>query len=201
MNYQSLNSTITPIKKGSEDYKLISKFIADGGNSYKMVDCFSIARNGEDKTFNPKKIGNKMLLWHGSRFSNYAGIIRQGLRIAPPEAPHNGYLSGKGIYFATNIDLSYGYGCPGLSNGVGIYVLAEVAVGKSGDCDGYSTTEKSQLAKGFNSTEWRDEKNLKFKTKVFGDVSVPFGSSSGQAYIVYNVNQVKLRYLVRIKDE
>ena len=166
-----------------------------------MVDCFSIARNGEDKTFNPKKIGNKMLLWHGSRFSNYAGIIRQGLRIAPPEAPHTGYLSGKGIYFATNIGLSYSYGCPGLSNGVGIYVLAEVAVGKSGDCDGYSTTEKSQLAKGFNSTEWRDEKNLKFKTKVFGDVSVPFGSSSGQAYIVYNVNQVKLRYLVRIKDE
>jgi hypothetical protein len=25
------------------------------------------------------------------------GIISQGLRIAPPEAPHNGYMFGKGV--------------------------------------------------------------------------------------------------------
>ena len=56
--------------------------------------------------------------------------------------------------------------------------MAEVAVGKSGDCDGYSTTEKSQLAKGFNSTEWMNEKDQKNPTKVFGDVVVPFKSSS-----------------------
>jgi len=28
-----------------------------------------------------------MLLWHGSRTTNFAGILSQGLRIAPPEAP------------------------------------------------------------------------------------------------------------------
>ena len=171
------------------------------GRQYELVDCFSIERDGEDKRFNPKKLGNKKLLWHGSRFSNYVGIIRQGLRIAPPEAPHNGYLSGKGIYFATNINLSFGYGCPHLSNNVGIYVLAEVAVGKSGPSDGYNTTEASMLKKGFNSTEWINESNLKTNKKVFGDVEVPFGSSSSQAYIVYNENQVKLRYLVRIKQK
>jgi len=91
LNYESLNSKITSIKKGSADYKLIEKFIADASDQYKLVDCFSIERDGEDKRFNPKKFGNKKLLWHGSRFSNYAGIIRQGLRIAPPEAPHTGY--------------------------------------------------------------------------------------------------------------
>jgi poly [ADP-ribose] polymerase 2/3/4 len=26
-----------------------------------------------------------MLLWHGSRSTNFAGILKQGLRIAPPE--------------------------------------------------------------------------------------------------------------------
>jgi len=41
-----------------------------------------------------------MLLWHGSRITNFAGILSQGLRIAPPEAPVTGYMFGKGIYFA-----------------------------------------------------------------------------------------------------
>ena len=29
--------------------------------------------------------GQRLLLWHGSRVTNFAGILRQGLRIAPPE--------------------------------------------------------------------------------------------------------------------
>ena len=33
-----------------------------------------------------------MLLWHGSRLSNWVGILSQGLRIAPPEAPVTGYM-------------------------------------------------------------------------------------------------------------
>jgi hypothetical protein len=41
-----------------------------------------------------------MLLWHGSRLTNWVGIISQGLRIAPPEAPSTGYMFGKGVYFA-----------------------------------------------------------------------------------------------------
>ena len=35
---------------------------------------------------------NRMLLWHGSRLTNWVGILSQGLRIAPPEAPVTGYM-------------------------------------------------------------------------------------------------------------
>ncbi|CAF4575669.1 unnamed protein product, partial [Rotaria magnacalcarata] len=54
---------------------------------YKMEieHIFKIERENEDKMFND--VGNKMLLWHGSRLTNIAGIMSQGLRIAPPEAP------------------------------------------------------------------------------------------------------------------
>ncbi len=31
------------------------------------------------------KDGERLLLWHGSRTTNFAGILKQGLRIAPPE--------------------------------------------------------------------------------------------------------------------
>ena len=34
----------------------------------------------------------RILLWHGSRLTNYVGILNQGLRIAPPEAPVTGYM-------------------------------------------------------------------------------------------------------------
>ena len=33
-----------------------------------------------------------MLLWHGSRLTNWVGILSQGLRVAPPEAPVTGYM-------------------------------------------------------------------------------------------------------------
>lgn len=34
----------------------------------------------------------RTLLWHGSRLSNWVGILSQGLRVAPPEAPVTGYM-------------------------------------------------------------------------------------------------------------
>jgi hypothetical protein len=56
-----------------------------------LVHIFvQVDREGEEERF--KDIGNKMLLWHGSRMTNYGGILSQGLRIAPPEAPVSGYM-------------------------------------------------------------------------------------------------------------
>ena len=39
----------------------------------------------------------RQLLWHGSRLTNWVGILSQGLRIAPPEAPVTGYMVGHGF--------------------------------------------------------------------------------------------------------
>jgi poly [ADP-ribose] polymerase len=50
-----------------------------------------------------------MLLWHGSRLTNFVGILSQGLRIAPPEAPVTGYMFGKGVYFADMVTKSANY--------------------------------------------------------------------------------------------
>ena len=69
-------------------------------NKIDILDCFELEREGEDKVFNPLNLKNQKLLWHGSRFSNFVGILSQGMRIAPPEAPKSGYLFGKGVYFA-----------------------------------------------------------------------------------------------------
>jgi poly [ADP-ribose] polymerase len=59
-----------------------------------LIDCFKIERGVDEKNYDAfsKKIvgGQRKLLWHGSRSSNYGGILSRGLRIAPPEAPVSG---------------------------------------------------------------------------------------------------------------
>jgi hypothetical protein len=39
-----------------------------------------------------------MLLVHGSRLTNFVGILSKGLKIAPPDVPASGYLFGKGVF-------------------------------------------------------------------------------------------------------
>lgn len=41
--------------------------------------------------------------------TNYVGILSEGLKIAPPEAPSTGYMFGKGVYFADVCSKSAAY--------------------------------------------------------------------------------------------
>lgn len=71
-----------------------------------------------------------MLLWHGSRLTNFVGILSQGLRIAPPEAPVTGYMFGKGVYFADMVTKSANYCFTSRENNVALMLLCEVALGE-----------------------------------------------------------------------
>lgn len=52
------------------------------------IQIWKIKREGEYSRYKPfRDLHNKKLLWHGSRVTNFGGILSQGLRIAPPEAP------------------------------------------------------------------------------------------------------------------
>lgn len=85
---------VQPLDKDTDEYKMLEEYVRNTHcathTSYTLeVDCiFKVAREGEEVRFKPfRKLHNRRLLWHGSRTTNYAGIISQGLRIAPPEAP------------------------------------------------------------------------------------------------------------------
>lgn len=181
---------------------MIDKYVQHTKGYHKklrVVDAFKVERRGELSTYNPDNLGNRKLLWHGSRFSNFVGILSQGLRIAPPEAPSTGYAFGKGVYFADMIEKSFHYACPNLSNGVGIYVLGEVALGNPNECyDCNSSLSAKTLPKGTNSTHaignnYPDPS----KDTVLTDGSrVPLGPIinnkkawiGSNEYIVYNTN-------------
>lgn len=95
-HYEQLECELKPLDKSSPMYKLICDYAAKTHgpthNAYtlKVLDVFEAQRTGEKERFVDH--GNRMLLWHGSRVTNWAGILSQGLRIAPEEAPVTGYM-------------------------------------------------------------------------------------------------------------
>lgn len=63
--------------------------------------------------------------------TNYVGILSEGLKIAPPDAPSTGYMFGKGLYFADVCSKSAGYCHASVDNSTGYVLLCEVALGSS----------------------------------------------------------------------
>jgi poly [ADP-ribose] polymerase len=57
-----------------------------------------LTKDSEALTFKTD-LSNRLLLFHGSKVSNFLGILAQGLRVQPLEVQRNGNLLGKGIYF------------------------------------------------------------------------------------------------------
>merc|ERR1719391_993640 len=96
-----------------------------------VMDVFRLNKHQESDKF--RDVGNKRLLYHGSRISNWAGILGQGLRIAPPEAPVTGYMFGKGVYFADMSSKSANYCYATAKNPWGLLLLCEVALGKENE--------------------------------------------------------------------
>ena len=157
LKYTKLNWKIEPLDPSSKEYQTLVQTLDINHSStdypkIKWLEIFKLWREGEAEKFK-KDIGNRKLLWHGSTFSNWGGILSQGLRIAPPEAPAWGYMFGKGVYFADVIYKSAGYTRYGLSNNIGLLALCDVAIGKTNDqINGDSTITLNNLPKGTNTT-------------------------------------------------
>lgn len=84
---------MTVLDHKSAEYKGLQQYLLDSssgghGLKYRLQDIFRIERPGEATRFKKHtsklKDSNRLLLWHGSRTTNYGGILSQGLRIAPP---------------------------------------------------------------------------------------------------------------------
>ena len=126
-NYKKLGCDIKTLDKNSEEHKLMHEYFDNTKGNYGKVSIsqiFEVKRPTEFKTYNTK-LGNNMLLWHGSRVSNFVGILSQGMRIAPPQAPASGYLFGKGIYLADMAEKSINY-CRAYGSNEALILLIEV---------------------------------------------------------------------------
>ncbi|XP_023662803.1 poly [ADP-ribose] polymerase 1 [Paramormyrops kingsleyae] len=215
INYEKLRTRIEVVDKSSSEAQIILDYVknthAATHNTYtlEVEEIFRVVRDGEYQRYRPfQDLPNRQLLWHGSRTTNYAGILSQGLRIAPPEAPVTGYMFGKGVYFADMVSKSANYCHTSQSNPVGLILLAEVALGNMHELKKASHITK--LPKGKHSVKGLGRTAPDPSASVFLDgVQVPLGKGVNtniddtsllyNEYIVYDVAQVYLKYLLKIK--
>ena len=131
LRYKQLGAQLTPVERGGELHVLLDRYLqqthASTHSTYtlELLQAFEVAREGEAQAF--KDVGNRQLLWHGSRLTNWCGILSQGLRIAPPEAPSTGYMFGKGVYFADCSSKSANYCFANKQSSTGVLLLSEVS--------------------------------------------------------------------------
>ncbi|KAI0184130.1 poly polymerase catalytic domain-containing protein [Xylaria flabelliformis] len=217
---------MTPLSNTSDEFLHLKNYLMDTRGSthnanYQVSQIFRIERDGEFGRFDAshKTPRDRRLLWHGSRCTNFGGILSQGLRIAPPEAPATGYMFGKGIYLADMSSKSANYCCSYISNGHALLLLCEAELGdplqeltNASYEAGETAKEKGMLSTwGQGSTgpsAWKDAecvhpslKGVKMPdtTVMPGPTNVPNACLLYNEYICYDISQVRLRYLLRVR--
>jgi len=211
-HYKKLKCDIMPIESKSEEYQNILKYCKNTfeGTMPKIQEIYRIDREGEYARYKAKTyLGNQMLLWHGSRLTNYVGIISQGLRIAPPEAPCSGYRFGKGIYFADIMSLSARYCRANTANEDFAMLLGEVALGKCAELARDQYMDKALPGTDSTKALGTIEPDPKDTFTDEDGVVIPFGkivpsphkqvSCKEHQYVVYDVSQAHLKYLLLLK--
>lgn len=215
-HYDQLKTELSPLDHATEEFNLINEYVQNthaathDQYSLEVLDVFKVNRQGEKRRYKPfKKLHNRQLLWHGSRLTNYVGILNHGLKIAPPEAPSTGYMFGKGIYFADMVSKSANYCCTTPQNNTGLMLLSEVALGDMHELKESKFITKlpsgKHSVKGVGKTAPDPEKA---HTRDDG-VIIPMGPPVVQKkfsssllyneYIVYDVAQANVQYLLKLK--
>lgn len=228
-HFRSLGlNSMDPVARDSSEFDTLTRYISDThGQTHHfrsaVLHAFRVERGAETsawlaKGYDKLPAGDRMLLWHGSRTTNFAGILKQGLRIAPPEAPVTGYMFGKGVYFADMMSKSAGYCYASLSNKIGVLLLCEVAVkpflemnNANYNADEDCKKSKTLATKGVGMvqpTNWQDA-GMALGHQELEGVQMPKGEALQvnppgaflmyNEYIVYDPSQIRLRYLLMVK--
>ena len=220
--YKSLGIELELLQDKSEEKDLLLKYISKSthenfgyyyGNS-KIKFIYKIQRRGEAERFKPyESKPNRWLLFHGSKTSNFIGILSQGLRVAPPYTALTGSAFGNGIYFADIFSKSAGY-CSTYNNGSSLndklMLICEVALGKIYHSKGseFAVDLKREKCDSHQVLGQKGpDKDCKF---YFEDGSeMPIGDiiptpQTGLSnflgyneYVISNPEQVKMKYLIQ----
>jgi len=205
---------LVPLSKYSREYKTIERYVSNSYDpkalGYKIIleEALLVDRPEEPDFSANKHIRPRKLLWHGSRLCNFVGILNQGLRIAPPEAPTSGYMFGKGLYFADRIQKSAPFCYPTLENPFGLLILADVVLGqpfilkKPEYINSLEPEYQSVQVLAKTIPDPSKEEYWEDKVIVPTGVGVPSNEKDifleDQEYIVYS-KQAQIRVLVKVK--
>ncbi|CAF1257536.1 unnamed protein product, partial [Didymodactylos carnosus] len=189
--YRSLNCYINTIDKDSIEFGRITNMIKSSTNPNEEVivhNIFEITRQTEAINFKAT-LNNQCQLFHGSKYSNFLGILSRGLLMPKivvkefggtrSDIGHLGY----GLYFSDSISTSLKYTVKSNQNGKRLLCICNVALGDSAQHYSYAT-DLTQPPENFHSVHGV-QKTID-NHSMFED----------NEYAIYNLDQQRLLYLV-----
>ena len=204
VKYLSLKCNINTVTDRSEFNNITQYFNNTKLNhNCKIQKCFKINRQEEESRFS--NLHNRTLLWHGSRMENFVSILSGGLKINPGNVVKTGSMFGNGLYFANCSGKSYGYIGTGKT---AIMLLCEVALGNCLEL--YKSQYIRTLPNEYHSVHgigsWHPSNS---NVTSIDSIDISTGkiiqhNESAKCYlnydefVVYNVNQIKIKYLLLI---
>ncbi|KAK7486590.1 hypothetical protein BaRGS_00022115, partial [Batillaria attramentaria] len=189
--YRALRCNVAHVEPESQEFKNITEDIlssVEGNVKINISKIYAVRRPIEDASFR-HDLDNKRNLFHSSRVENFLGILSRGLLMPKIVVDDFGGtrsdagMLGSGIYFASAASKSALYSTPSKACGSRMMVVSQVALGR---CCDYTTTDTTlrQPPEGYDSVHGVGK--TQDNSSVFQD----------DEYVIYNVNQQRLRYLV-----
>ena len=223
--YKDINTSIKPLGKNSRMWKEIHAYVANThgpthGYQLEIVDILEIEQLGKQKQFtdycktNNLDTSNNTLLFHGTPQSCVLSIFKRDFYLDPSKLGDTnvqiaGKMFGYGVYFADTLK-SFNYTRAYQTNDIGCMLLGEVALGTMLEKDNadYYINKASLQKVGCDSTKgmgkWEPS-----TSKTIKGVNIPNGpikevrknaSLRYNEFIVYDVNQVLIKYLIIVKN-
>lgn len=170
------------IRKRLEDWYEKTKKSMHSYDKVKVREIYNVDLLKYNQNFR-SDLANLTQVWHGSGQSNILSILKSGLSVSPPStAAIAGKMFGNGVYGSETSSKSLGYslGRWGQSSGdSGWLFVCEFAMGNPY----YAKNSLSTIPSGYDSC-WALPKN----TSLYND-----------ELIVYNSNQIRIKYLIEVK--
>eukprot|EP00913_Durusdinium_trenchii_P034974 g32716.t1 len=147
-----------------------------------------------------KAPAKRLLLWYRTSFTAWLSLLANGFRLPPKEAPELGYSFGKGLYFFDAVEAI-------AESGQTLFLLAEVALGSSRQLDApdqqaekLPLNTQSVIGRGTWTPDPGGACKLDAMTVPLGQLQKgPEGVLQHNHYVVYNLNQVRIRYIVEVE--
>ena len=184
--YRSLGCELRALDASSDEFKQMEKHVVASQvkiKSLKVKRIWGVKRGEEYERFRGD-VGNEKLLFHGSRLSNWVGLLSRGILMPKlvvqmgVKRTDAGWL-GHGIYFGDAACTSAFYAAPG-KRGTKLLTVARVALGKP--------AKFTKITYGLNAPpEGHDScHGVRGRNSQFAD----------DEFVVYDPAQYRMEYLV-----
>jgi poly [ADP-ribose] polymerase 2/3/4 len=210
--YRSLDVELEPCLP--EEMQVLSAMLTGTvsdrhGGGIELVEAMVLRKPSQDArdfqhTF--EALQDHRMLFHGSRTSNFMGILTEGLRVPRQDQVSNGSTLGLGCYFADCSTKSLQYCC--LNKGAcGYMVVSEVALGTKhvvqGCCQDRIQLQffQSRLARGTLTVDYVEHDGVWFpRGPVRPKRDTSFSTFIHNEAMIVDANQYRFRYLLKVKS-